>query len=144
MQRIRVFVSFDDPTDRDLHDRLHLQSIQAGSTFVFSGRSEAGEISEPSARSARRKIREADEVVVLCSEHTAASERMEMELRIAQEEQKPYLFLWGRRDHQCTKPVGAKSTDSMYSWTRDISEAQMSAKLRNKEPRTIPEACKRP
>jgi hypothetical protein len=44
----------------------------------------------------------------------------------------------------CTKPEGAKSTDAMYSWTRDILESQISATLRNSNPLEVPESCKRP
>jgi hypothetical protein len=66
------------------------------------------------------------------------------ELRIAREEGKPYLLLWGRRELMCTKPEGAKPSDAMYSWTRDILESQLSATLRNAGPLEVPESCKRP
>ena len=42
------------------------------------------------------------------------------ELKIAQEQQKPYILLWGRRQTMCTKPAGAKPSDGMYSWTMPI------------------------
>ena len=92
----------------------------------------------------RNRIRAADEVVLICGEHTSDSPRMAAELRIALEESKPYLLLWGRREMMCTKPIGAKSTDAMYSWTRDVLESQMSATLRNSKPPEVPESCKRP
>jgi hypothetical protein len=66
------------------------------------------------------------------------------ELRIAQEEGKPYLLLWGRRELMCTKPSGSKPSDAMYSWTRDILEGQMSATLRTAKPRAVPGTPKRP
>jgi hypothetical protein len=65
------------------------------------------------------------------------------ELRIAQEEQKPYFLLWGRREHMCTRPVGAKPKDSMYSWTREILHDQIALTLRNAQTRVVPEDCKR-
>ncbi len=92
----------------------------------------------------RSRIRDADEVVVICGEHTGDSARVAAELRMAQEEDKPYLLLWGRRERMCSKPAGARSTDAMYSWTRDILETQIGAVLRNSKPTVVPESCKRP
>jgi len=92
----------------------------------------------------RRRISEADEVIVICGEHTAASMRMSTELRIAQEEEKPYFLLWGRRESMCTKPVGAKRDEGMYSWTWEILQNQIVTTLRNAKPLEIPERYKRP
>jgi hypothetical protein len=144
MNRIRIFVSFDGDHDADLHDRLHAQSVSRGSAFEFSAHSQGGTMSETWATTSRNRIRAADEVVVICGEHTNASPRVAAELRIAREEGKPYLLLWGRRELMCTKPEGAKPTDAMYSWTRDILESQISATLRNSNPLQVPESCKRP
>ena len=144
MPRIRIFVSFDADVDADLHDLLHAQSIRPGSAFELSAHSPSGEMTEARTVSSRARIRTADEVVVICGEHTNASPGVAAELRIAQEEEKPYLLLWGRRDLMCTKPDAAKTTDAMYSWTRDVLESQMSATLRNSKPLEVPESCKRP
>ena len=77
----------------------------------------------------RRQISEADEVIVICGEHTASSVRVSAELRVAQEEQKPYFLLWGRREEMCTRPVGSKRDDTMYSWTWEILQNQITATL---------------
>jgi len=143
MPNIRIFVSFDGDHDADLHDLLHAQSVRHGSAFEFSARSQGGAMTEAWTASSRTRIRDADEVVVICGEHTNASPRVAAELRIAQEEGKPYLLLWGRRELMCTKPVGAKPADAMYSWTRDILESQMSLTLRNSKPVEVPESYKR-
>jgi hypothetical protein len=55
---------------------------------------------------------------------------MSTELRIAQEEQIAYVLLWGRREIMCTKPIGAKRTEGMYSWTRQILLEQITLALR--------------
>jgi hypothetical protein len=52
------------------------------------------------------------------------------ELRIAQEERTPYFLLWGRREIMCTKPIGAKSAEGMYSWTRQILQDQITVASR--------------
>ena len=74
---------------------------------------------------ARRRIREADQVIFICSEHTQASASMSAELRIAQQEGTPYFLLWGRREIMCTKPVGAKAAEGMYSWTPQVLQDQI-------------------
>jgi hypothetical protein len=144
MSRIRIFVSFDGEHDADLHQRLQAQSKRRGSAFEFSAQSQGGTMSDTWTATSRSRIRAADEVVVICGEHTNASPRVAAELRIAREEGKPYLLLWGRRELMCTKPEGAKPSDAMYSWTRDILESQLSATLRNAGPLEVPESCKRP
>jgi len=143
MPPIRIFVSFDSEHDADLYDLLHAQSTRPGSAFEMAPRTHLGGITEAWTSSARSRIRGADEVVVICGEHTHASLRVAMELGIAQEEVKPYLLLWGRRERMCTKPDGARPADAMYSWTRDVLESQMSMTIRNSKPLKVPESCKR-
>ena len=143
MSRIRIFVSFDGDHDADLQELLLAQSQRPGSAFELSSQSQGGAMTPAWTATCRSRIRAADEVVVLCGEHTHDSPRMAAELRIAQEENKPYMLLWGRRELMCTKPDGALNTDAMYSWTRDILESQMSQTLRNSKPPEVPENLKR-
>ena len=91
----------------------------------------------------RRRVRAADEVIVICGEHTAESDRMHAELRIAQEEQKPYLLLWGRRERMCSMPIGVARTAAMYTWTRETLVHLIAQTLRDAQPLEIPENCKR-
>jgi len=144
MTRIRIFISFDGEHDADLHQQLYAQSTRPGSVFEFLAHSQGGVMSEAWTASSRSRIRAADQVVVICGEHTNASPRVAAELRIAQEEGKAYLLLWGRRELMCTKPEGAKPADAMYSWDREILESEMSAKLRKAKPLEVPEEYKRP
>jgi hypothetical protein len=120
MPNVRVFMSFDPENDADLRDLLLEQSRRQCSGFEISARSEAVTMTERWDESVRRQISGVDEVIVICGEHTASSVRVNAELRIAQEEQKPYFLLWGRRERMCTKPAGSKRDDSMYSWTWEI------------------------
>ena len=125
---MRVYVSFDLEHDGDLHDRLLEQSSQ--SAFTISSRSEAGDMTEAWTAHARVRITESDEVVVICGEHTDASRRVSAELKIAQEEHKPYVLLWGRREKMCKKPQSARSIDGMYGWTASVLERQLADGLR--------------
>jgi len=132
---MRVYVSFDLEHDRDLHDRLLAQSSE--SAFTISSRSEAGDMTEAWAAGVRLHVTEADEVVVICGEHTDASRRVSAELKIAQEEHKPYVLLWGRREKMCKKPQSARSVDGMYGWTAGVLERQLADGLRRTKDREV-------
>jgi hypothetical protein len=95
-----------------------------------SGSSERLSATDVWSERVRRRIREADQVIVICGEHTEASTRVSAELRIAQEERTPYFLLWGRREIMCTKPIGAKPAEGMYSWTRQILQDQITLTCR--------------
>jgi hypothetical protein len=142
---VRVFLSYDVDHDVDLGDRLCEQSSRGGWGFSLVARSASGEVTDRWCEAVRLRIRESDQVIVICGEHTAESLRVDEELRIAQEEQKPCLMLWGRRDHMCTMPARAKRNESMYRWTRETLLEQLSPRLRNAQATgSTPDAGKRP
>jgi hypothetical protein len=144
MSTINIFVSFDLDHDADLYDLLLEQSANASLGFEVSGRSEASTLKDPEGAGLRRRIRQADQVIVICGEYTDASMGVFAELRITQEEQKPYFLLWGRRDSMCTKPAGAKSSEGMYSWTSQILMDQITLMTRNAHWGTTATGMKRP
>jgi hypothetical protein len=132
----RVYVSFDVDHDRELYERLLAQA--RGSGFCVSGESEFLSSNDRWTEQARRRIREADQMIVICGEHSDASPCMSGEIRIAQEEKTPYFLLWGRRGEMCKKPIGAKSAEGMYNWTREILQDQVAIGLRRA--RALPKA----
>jgi hypothetical protein len=138
-----VYLSFDVDYDADLGDQLLEQSQRGGSGFHVASLSEAGEMTERWHQGVRRRLSAADELIVIFGEHTAKSDRMNAELRIAKEEQKPYLLLWGRRDRMCSMPIGVKRTACMYSWTRATLMHLVAQTLRDARPVEVPENCKR-
>lgn len=125
MSGVSVFVSFDVEHDEDLYELLLAQSLRPGSAFTVSGGSRRGSGANLASPHVRRRIREADQVIVICGEHSESSQRMSAELALAQEEHTPYFLLWGRRDCMCTKPTGAKQSEGMYRWTRQILQDQL-------------------
>ena len=129
MNQIQVFVSFDIEHDRELFEELRTQSSSSG--FAVSGGSERHTATDVWSEKVRRRIRNADQVIFICSEHTEASVSMSNELRIAQQEKTPYFLLWGRREIMCTKPLGAKTAEGMYSWTRQILQDQIAITSRS-------------
>lgn len=127
--RIRVFVSYDRDSDADLFDLLAEKASKQSCRFEITARS-SGQSATESEGALRRAIREADQVIVICGEHTEDSVTMSAELRAAQEEERPYVLLWGRRERMCTKPMTAKSADAIYSWTWEVLERQLFTALR--------------
>ena len=128
-ERIRVFVSYDRDADGDLFDLLAEKASKQSCRFEITARS-SGHAATESDGALRRAIHEADQIIVICGEHTEDSVTMATELRVAQEEKRPYLLLWGRRERMCTKPLTAKSADAIYSWTWEILEQQLLIVLR--------------
>jgi hypothetical protein len=144
MEQVRIFMSFDLAHDRDLRDRLVRESLRVGSGFEISASSESGAMTDAWNERMRRLIGAADEVIIICGEHTQDSMQVGAEIGIAQEAQKPYFLLWGRREVMCTKPMGARSGDSMYSWTPTILHDQVVTTLRIAQPIEVPQHYKRP
>ena len=75
------------------------QSRTPSSGFAVLGRySERLTATDLWSERVRRRIREADQVIVICGEHTEASTGVSAELRIAQQERTPYFLLRDRRE----------------------------------------------
>ncbi len=127
--KVRIFVSYDCEHDEDLMDRLVEEVSESTSGLEISGRStmphRTAHLTDLWDEGLRRSIRKVDQVVVLCGEHTELSSCVAAELRIAQEEERPYVLLWGRREPMCTRPSTAKPGDGMYSWTPEILQSQI-------------------
>jgi len=142
MTDVRIHLSFDLEHDRDLHDRL-LAQAKSHAAFAVASRSEAGEMTDAWTERVRGRITEADEVVVICGEHTDESPRVSAELEIAQEQRKPYVLLWGRRECMCKKPRGARADDGIYGWTASTLEQRLAYNLRRSREPVVPEGMKR-
>jgi hypothetical protein len=142
MSDVRVYLSFDLEHDRDLHDRLSAQARKPA-PYAIASRSEAGEMTDEWTERVRGRIHDADEVVMICGEHTDESPRMSAELKLAQEQHKPYVLLWGRRDSMCKKPKGARPDDGMYLWTPSVLEYQLAFSLRRSREPEVPASMKR-
>jgi len=129
MNRTQVFVSFDVELDGELFEELREQSSSYG--FAVSGGSERHTATDVWNERVRRRIRNADQVIFICGEHTGASASMSTEIRIAQQEKTPYFLLWGRREIMCTKPVGAKPAEGMYLWSPQVLHDQIAITSRS-------------
>jgi hypothetical protein len=142
MSDVRIYMSYDLAHDGDLHDRLVTQA-RGPAPFVIASRSESGEMTEAWSERVRGCIAESDEVVVICGEHTDDSLQVSAELAIAQQQKKPYVLLWGRRNSMCKKPHGARADEGMYMWTPGNLEHQLAYGMRQSRQRVVPESMKK-
>jgi len=128
--RVQVYAVFDVEHDGDLYERLLANSASPGCTFEVMGGSEGASASQVGSERVRRRMRAADQVIVLCGEHAEASPHVRSELQIARDAGKPYFLLWGRRGAMCTKPVGAEPNEGMFSWTPQLLHDRIAFNLR--------------
>lgn len=111
----RAFISFDYDNDARLKDLLVGQSKHSDSPFKIADWSI--KTASPTWRvEARRRIRAAGLVIVLCGRNTRTAVGVAEELKIAQEEGVPYFLLSGYKGVS-VKPTTAKPTDKLYDWT---------------------------
>jgi len=125
MSKQRVFLSYDREHDEDLAQRLLEMASTSASGFAIVARSFERGAHDVWDHELRNRVRGVDEMIVLCGEHTGESLRVSAELRIAQEEKRPYMLLWGRREIMCQKPLAAKPGDAMYGLSLEIIQDQI-------------------
>lgn len=120
MSKARVFISFDYDHDGDLKILLVGQAKNPDSPFDIADWSVKEEISGDWKEEVRTRIKKVEQVAVICGEYTDTASGVSIEVRMAQEEKKPYFLLWGRKNETCKKPKSAKSSDTIYKWTWPI------------------------
>jgi hypothetical protein len=119
MAKARVFTSFDFDHDEDLRNLLVGQAKLSDSPFELADWSVKEPMTGDWREKVRRRIRQVEQVLVICGEETHKATGVAAELSIAKEEKKPHFLLKGRKDKTCTKPTSASSDDKMYDWTWD-------------------------
>jgi len=119
MAKVRLFISFDYDHDEELRNLLVGQAKNPDSPFEIKDRS----IKEPLAGDWKSKFRDrlknVDQMAVICGEYTHLASGVSSEVRIAREEGKPYFLIWGRSEKTCTKPASARESDKIYKWSWD-------------------------
>lgn len=117
MSKQRVFISFDYDHDSDIKTMLAGQAELKDSPFEFIDASVKEELSGDWKEKVKRRLKNCDQVIVLCGTSTNTATGVSAELKITQEINTPYFLLWGRSSKNCVKPTAALSTDKIYSWT---------------------------
>lgn len=111
----RAFISFDYDNDARLKDLLIGQAKNPDTPFEISDWS-IKTASLTWKAEARRRIKAAGLVVVLCGRNTHTAVGVAEELRIAKEEGVPYFLLAGYKG-ESVKPTSASMSDKLYRWT---------------------------
>ena len=117
MAKTRVFISFDYDHDSFLKTAIVGQAKNEDSPFELADWSIKEHIDDDWKAKARTRIKSVDVVCVMCGEHTHTANGVSAELKIAQEEKKPYFLLQGYAEKACTKPKAALAGDKLYKWT---------------------------
>jgi len=117
MVKVRVFISFDFDHNEDLRNLLVGQSKNPDSPFEIADWSVSEELTGDWKAKVQAKIRRVEQVAVICGEHTDTATGVNAEIQIAQEEEKAYFLLEGRKNKTNRKPKSAKASDKMYTWT---------------------------
>lgn len=113
----RAFISFDYDNDARLKDLLVGQAKNSDTPFEIADWSI--KTASPTWKAeARRRIKSAGLVIVLCGQNTHTAVGVAEELRIAKEEGVPYFLLAGYTG-ESKKPTSASSSDKLYTWTWD-------------------------
>jgi hypothetical protein len=117
MSKTKVFISFDYDNDSDLKILLAGQAKHEDTPFEISDWSVKEHLTGDWKEKVRSKLKNVDQVIVICGEKTHTATGVSDEIKLAQEEDIPYFLLNGRAEKTCYKPKAAKSTDKLYKWT---------------------------
>lgn len=115
----RLFISYDYDNDATLKEFLVGQSKNDDSPFEFADASVKYHLTGDWEEKVKGRIKNADQVAVLCGLNTHTATGVATEVEIAQGVGKPYFLLAGYKDAANTKPTTALSTDKLYKWTWD-------------------------
>ncbi|MFZ0335680.1 MAG: TIR domain-containing protein [Candidatus Acidiferrales bacterium] len=119
MNKVRLFISFDYDHDEELRNLLVGQAKHPDSPFDIKDRSIKEPLTGDWKNKFRARLENVDQMAVICGEYTHLASGVSAEVRIAQEERKPYFLIWGRSEKACRKPASASGTDKIYKWSWD-------------------------
>lgn len=119
MAKVKLFISFDFDHDEDLRNLLVGQAKNPDSPFDISDRSIKEPLTGDWKSKFRHRLKNVDQMAVICGEYTDRATGVSAEVTIAREEGKPYFLIWGRADKTCTKPASAEDADKIYKWSWD-------------------------
>lgn len=117
MAKQRIFISFDFDNDSDIKNALAAQAKLSDSPFDFIDASLKEPLIGDWKAKIKPRIKNCDQVIILCGNSTHKASGVSAEVEIAQELGKSYFLLTGRAEKTCYKPTSAYSTDKMYDWT---------------------------
>lgn len=123
MTKQRVFISFDYDHDEDIKILLVGQAKKSDSPFDFKDASVKEPLTGDWKEKVKGRLKNCDQMVVLCGTSTDTANGVSAEMEIAQDMKLPYFLLAGYSDKVCKKPKASASGDKMYNWTWDNLKA---------------------
>jgi len=117
MTKVKVFISFDFDHDEDLRNLLVGQAKNPDSPFEIADYSLKEPLTGDWKAKIRERIKRVEQMCVICGLHTDTATGVSVEVKIAQEENKPYFLLAGYSDKVCKAPGAAKPSEKIYKWT---------------------------
>jgi hypothetical protein len=117
MTKKRIFISFDYDHDVDIKTMLAGQAKLPDSPFDFTDASLKEALTGDWKDKVKRRLRNCDQMIVLCGSSTHAATGVSVELNLAKEVGLPYFLIRGRADEDCRWPSAVSATDKMYDWT---------------------------
>lgn len=114
-KKVPVYISFDYDHDETLKVFLMGQAKLEDSPFFIEDVS-IKEATTDWKEKARKRIKGADQVAVICGKHTDTATGVNAEIEIARGEKTPYFLLAGYKDGGYKKPTAALETDKVYKW----------------------------
>jgi len=121
--KCKLFISFDFDNDDDLRNLLVGQGKHPDTPFEIIDRSLKEPLTGNWKEKIKGRIKNADQVAVICGEKTHTAAGVAAELQIAKDLGKPYFLLHGRSDKTCTRPTTASAGEKTYKWTWDNLKA---------------------
>ncbi|MCY4011116.1 MAG: hypothetical protein OXG82_00215 [Gammaproteobacteria bacterium] len=112
----RVYLSFDFDHDDELRGSF-LAQARCHSPHEIVDCSLPAAVDGRWTREARRRIAQAEIVVFICGENTHTANGVEVEMTLAQQLQKSYFLLKGRRHRTCSRPRSARRSDVIHRWS---------------------------
>jgi hypothetical protein len=116
MPNPRAFIAFDYDHDEFLRVALVGQSKHPDTDFAIADWSVKVPFVGDWKAKVRTRIKQVDQVIVICGEHTHLATGVAAELEIARDEKKPYFLLKGYKDKTCYAPTSALASDKIYKW----------------------------
>lgn len=115
MAKVRAFISFDYDNDKSIKELLVGQSKHSDTPFEIADWSVKEHLTGDWKEKVRQRIKKTEQIIILCGQNNATG--VNAEVKLAQEENKPYFLLTGYKDKTCVKPKTAKASDKIYNWT---------------------------
>ena len=112
----RLYLSFDFDHDDELRGSF-LAQARRHSPHTIVDCSLPAAIDGKWTREARRRIGQADIVVLICGSNTHSAKGVEAEMTLTRQLRKRYFLLQGCPHQPCAKPRNALGSDVIHRWS---------------------------